>query len=105
MLKTNAILHLIKKQGSSSRYQRREAGLKCSDLRSCNEAEDDRSEALIMMLMTIIMSYLMLIMLMMIIIYEDDDEDVEEENEGDSQDTFYPCQEVVKTTLHLAELT
>ena len=34
MLKTNAILHLIKKQGSSSRCQRREAGLKCTDLRS-----------------------------------------------------------------------
>ena len=46
----------------------------------------------------------MLIMLMMIIIYEDDDEDVEEEDEGDLQDTFYPCQGVVKT-LHLAELT
>ena len=41
MLKTNAILHLIKKQGSSSRYERREAGIKCTDLRSNNIAEDD----------------------------------------------------------------
>ena len=41
MLKTNAILHLIKNQGSSSRCQRREAGLKCTDLRSYNIAEDD----------------------------------------------------------------
>ena len=41
MLKTNAILHLIKKQGFSSRCQRREAGLKCTDLRSYNIAEDD----------------------------------------------------------------
>ena len=46
----------------------------------------------------------MLIMLMMIIIYVDDDKDVEEEDEGDSQDTLYRCQGVVKT-LHLAELT
>ena len=104
MLKTNAILHLIKKQGSSSGCQCREAGLKCTDLRSCNDAEDDGSEALMMILMTIIMSYLMLIMLMMIIIYEDDDEEVEEEGEGDEQDTFYPYQGVMKT-LHLAELT
>ena len=43
MLKTNAILHLIKKQGSSSRCQRGEAGLQCTDLRSCNDAEDDGS--------------------------------------------------------------
>ena len=43
-------------------------------------------------------------MLMVIIIYENDGENVEEEDEGDSQDTFYPCQGVVKT-LHLAELT
>ena len=43
MLKTNTILHLIKKQGSSSRCQRREAGLKCTDLRSYNIAEDDGS--------------------------------------------------------------
>ena len=41
MLQTNAILHLIKKQGSSSRCQRREARLKCTDLRSYNIAEDD----------------------------------------------------------------
>ena len=41
MSKTNAILHLIKKHGSSSRCQRREAGLKCTDLRSYNIAEDD----------------------------------------------------------------
>ena len=41
MLKTNAILHLIKKQGSSSPCQRREAGLTCTDLRSYNMAEDD----------------------------------------------------------------
>ena len=41
MLKTNAILRLIKKQGPSSRCQRRGAGLKCTDLRSYNIAEDD----------------------------------------------------------------
>ena len=41
MLKTIAIPHLIKKQGSSSGCQCREAGLKCTDLRSYNDAEDD----------------------------------------------------------------
>ena len=41
MLKTNAILHLIKKQGSSSPCQRHEAGLKCTVLHSYNIAEDD----------------------------------------------------------------
>ena len=45
----------------------------------------------------------MLIMLTIIIIYGDDDEEVKEEDEGDSQDTFYPYQGVVKT-LHFAEL-
>ena len=42
-LKTNAILHLIKEQFSTNRCQCREARLKCTDLRSCNDAEYDRS--------------------------------------------------------------
>ena len=39
----NAILHLIKEQCSSNRCQCRQEGHKCSDLCSCNDAEDDGS--------------------------------------------------------------
>ena len=36
----DAILHLIKEQRSTNRCQYHEAGLKCTDLCSCNDAED-----------------------------------------------------------------
>ena len=37
------MLHVIKEQCSTNRCQCREPGLKCTDLRSCNDAEDDGS--------------------------------------------------------------
>ena len=40
---SDAILHLIKEQCSTNRCQCREVGLKCSDLCSCNDAENDGS--------------------------------------------------------------
>ena len=42
-LLSDAILHLIKEQCSTNRCQCREAGLKCTNLCSFNDAEDDGS--------------------------------------------------------------
>ena len=42
-LLSDAILHLIKEQRPTDRCQRRKAGLKCTDVCSCNDAEDDGS--------------------------------------------------------------
>ena len=40
-LLSDAILHLIKEQCFTNRCQCRGAGLKCTDLCSCSDAEDD----------------------------------------------------------------
>ena len=45
MLKTNAILRLIKEQCSTNRCQCREAGLKCTGFYSCNDSDDDDHES------------------------------------------------------------
>ena len=39
-LLADVIFHLIKEQCSTNRCQRREVGLKCTDLCSCNNAEE-----------------------------------------------------------------